>query len=202
MMFSTSSPTYPASVSVVASTMVKGTDSMRASVWASSVFPVPVGPAISFLTSRCDLLQKLQRRTSPLFPFFDMFPFRGVPKFFYARPGVSRKASVSEGTDRRLCVIPLLPFRNHLIHQTVVNCFMRLQDVVAIGVLVHFLHRLAGVVGKDLIHARLHAHDVFGVDIDLRGLAGQAPAHDQRLMNDHARVRQGVALPLFSGGQQ
>jgi len=43
-MFSTSSPTYPASVSVVASAMVKGTSSMRASVWASSVLPTPVGP--------------------------------------------------------------------------------------------------------------------------------------------------------------
>ncbi len=44
MMFSTSSPTYPASVSVVASTIAKGTSSMRASVCASSVLPVPVGP--------------------------------------------------------------------------------------------------------------------------------------------------------------
>jgi hypothetical protein len=44
MMFSTSSPTYPASVSVVASTMVKGTERSLASVWASSVLPVPVGP--------------------------------------------------------------------------------------------------------------------------------------------------------------
>ena len=43
-MFSTSSPTYPASVSVVASTMVKGTWSTRASVWASSVLPTPVLP--------------------------------------------------------------------------------------------------------------------------------------------------------------
>src|SRR6516162_7411188 len=44
MMFSTSSPTYPASVSVVASAIVKGTSRMRASVWASSVLPEPVGP--------------------------------------------------------------------------------------------------------------------------------------------------------------
>ena len=43
-MFSTSSPTYPASVSVVASTIVNGTASRRASVWANSVLPVPVGP--------------------------------------------------------------------------------------------------------------------------------------------------------------
>jgi hypothetical protein len=44
MMFSTSSPTYPASVSVVASTIVKGTSRIRASVCARSVLPEPVGP--------------------------------------------------------------------------------------------------------------------------------------------------------------
>ncbi len=44
MMFSTSSPTYPASVRVVASAMTNGTSSSRASVWASSVLPEPVGP--------------------------------------------------------------------------------------------------------------------------------------------------------------
>ena len=38
-MFSTSSPTYPASVSVVASAMVNGTSRIRASVCASSVLP-------------------------------------------------------------------------------------------------------------------------------------------------------------------
>ena len=44
MMFSTSSPTYPASVSVVASAITNGTFSSRASVCASSVLPDPVGP--------------------------------------------------------------------------------------------------------------------------------------------------------------
>src|SRR4029453_10462633 len=44
MMFSTSSPTYPASVSVVASAIVNGTRSILARVWASSVLPLPVGP--------------------------------------------------------------------------------------------------------------------------------------------------------------
>src|SRR2546427_299486 len=39
MIFSTSSPTYPASVSVVASAIVKGTRSIFASVWASRVLP-------------------------------------------------------------------------------------------------------------------------------------------------------------------
>src|SRR5216683_2611901 len=42
MIFSTSSPTYPASVNVVASTMAKGTSSILARVWASSVASRPV----------------------------------------------------------------------------------------------------------------------------------------------------------------
>ena len=45
-MFSTSSPTYPASVRVVASAIVNGTRSIFASVWASNVLPDPVGPII------------------------------------------------------------------------------------------------------------------------------------------------------------
>jgi hypothetical protein len=43
-MFSTSSPTYPASVSVVASAIVNGTLSNLANVSARSVLPEPVGP--------------------------------------------------------------------------------------------------------------------------------------------------------------
>ena len=43
-MFSTSSPTYPASVSAVASAMEKGTSRILARVRASAVLPVPVGP--------------------------------------------------------------------------------------------------------------------------------------------------------------
>ena len=43
-MFSTSSPTYPASVKDVASATANGTLSILARVCASRVFPVPVGP--------------------------------------------------------------------------------------------------------------------------------------------------------------
>ena len=42
--FSTSSPTYPASVKVVASAITKGTFSFLAKVLANKVFPHPVGP--------------------------------------------------------------------------------------------------------------------------------------------------------------
>ena len=53
-MFSTSSPTYPASVRAVASAIANGTFKIRASVWASSVLPDPVGPSsmmLDFATS-------------------------------------------------------------------------------------------------------------------------------------------------------
>ena len=42
--FSTSYPTYQASVSDVASAIAKGTFNVFAKVWASKVFPEPVGP--------------------------------------------------------------------------------------------------------------------------------------------------------------
>src|SRR5690606_5188367 len=45
----TSSPTYPASVRAVASAIAKGTFKILASVWASCVFPQPVGPIRSIL---------------------------------------------------------------------------------------------------------------------------------------------------------
>ena len=43
-MFSTSSPTYPASVSDVASAIANGTSSILAKVCANNVFPDPAGP--------------------------------------------------------------------------------------------------------------------------------------------------------------
>jgi hypothetical protein len=48
-MFSTSSPTYPASVNVVASAIAKGTLRSLAKVCASNVFPEPVGPKSKIL---------------------------------------------------------------------------------------------------------------------------------------------------------
>lgn len=47
--FSTSSPTYPASVNAVASAMAKGTFKILARDCAKSVLPQPVGPSISIL---------------------------------------------------------------------------------------------------------------------------------------------------------
>ena len=47
--FSTSSPTYPASVNVVASAIANGTFNILARVCASNVLPEPVGPNKSML---------------------------------------------------------------------------------------------------------------------------------------------------------
>ena len=47
--FSTSSPTYPASVRVVASAIANGTSKIFAKVLASNVFPHPVGPKSNIL---------------------------------------------------------------------------------------------------------------------------------------------------------
>ena len=46
---STSSPTYPASVILVASATTKGTSKYFATVFASNVLPLPVGPINSTL---------------------------------------------------------------------------------------------------------------------------------------------------------
>ena len=48
-MVSTSSPTYPASVRTVASTIANGTSNILAIVFAINVFPVPVSPTIKIL---------------------------------------------------------------------------------------------------------------------------------------------------------
>ena len=58
--FSTSSPTYPASVKVVASAIANGTFNFCARVFARSVFPLPVGPIKSMFdfsmnTSFCQI---------------------------------------------------------------------------------------------------------------------------------------------------
>src|SRR3546814_8676356 len=65
MMFSTSSSTLPASVSVVASAIVNGTSRMRASVCASSVLPQPVGPTRS--EEHTSELQSLMRISYAVF---------------------------------------------------------------------------------------------------------------------------------------
>src|SRR5215211_3899591 len=72
--------------------------------------------------------------------------------------------------------------------------------VVAVGVALDPLVILARVVGEDLVEATLGHDELFGVDLHVRGLAGQ-PA-DARLVQQYAGVRQGVPLALGAGGEQ
>ena len=66
--------------------------------------------------------------------------------------------------------------------------------VVAVGVALDSLVILPRVGGEDLVQAALGHDELFGVDLHVRGLAGQ-PA-DARLVQEYARVRQGVPLSL------
>src|SRR5258708_16524097 len=135
-----------------------------------------VGPAISFLTSRWDLLQKLQRKTSPLFPFFDMsnwsFVWSAVKDF---RPSVQPKST--EGWSRAfqpsrvVNTAQLIAFCDDLIHQAVFHGLVRLEDVVAVGVFIDLFQRLPRVVREDLIQPRLPPPGVPRVDCDLHRLA-------------------------------
>src|SRR5829696_3071159 len=72
--------------------------------------------------------------------------------------------------------------------------------VVAVGVALDPLVILPCVGGEDLVQAALGHDELFGVDLYVRGLAGQ-PA-DARLVQEYARVRQGVPLVLGAGGEQ
>ena len=60
MIFSTSSPTYPASVKLVASATVNGTSRIFAKVWANKVLPVPVGPTNKILDLEISTSSKLE----------------------------------------------------------------------------------------------------------------------------------------------
>ena len=65
-MFSTSSPTYPASVKAVASAMAKGTLRILASVWARRVLPLPVGPMSNMLDFELRAVRCLGAHRDPL----------------------------------------------------------------------------------------------------------------------------------------
>src|SRR5207253_10073527 len=92
----------------------------------------------------------------------------------------------------------LLPFHHDLINKSIFHSFMRLQNVIAIGIAIDFLGRLASVFREDLVHSATHTHDVLGVNVDLRRLTAESSAHDERLMNDHARIWVSKTFPISS----
>src|SRR4249920_20173 len=87
------------------------------------------GPAISFLTCRCDLPQKLQRSCS--------------------LESVGLAISVSRRTS------PVLPLvvRDHAVDDAVGLSLVRGHEVVALGVRAHLVVVLLGVQREDLVEA-------------------------------------------------
>src|SRR5215211_524223 len=72
--------------------------------------------------------------------------------------------------------------------------------VVAVCVALDPLVILPCVGGEDLVQAALGHDELFGVDLHVRGLTGQ-PAY-ARLVQEYARVRQGVPLVFGASGEQ
>src|ERR1700732_4098127 len=87
------------------------------------------GPAISFLTCRWDLPQKLQRSCS--LESVGLAMFGALPAS--NRPPRSR-----------------LVLGDHAVDDAVLLCLLRAHEVVALGVLADLLEVFAGVLGDDL----------------------------------------------------
>src|SRR5690554_3477387 len=87
----------------------------------------------------------------------------------------------------------LLSAGEYLVDQIVVASLIGRHEVVAIGVALELLEALAGVMRQDAVETLAQLDDLFGVDLDVRGLALEAA---QRLVDHDARVRQRVALAL------
>ena len=65
--------------------------------------------------------------------------------------------------------------------------------MVAVGVLLDLLNRLTGMLGEGLVELLLHLQDLAHRDLHIGGLTLSTT---ERLMDHHARVREGKALPL------
>src|SRR5512139_389423 len=87
-----------------------------------------------------------------------------------------------------------VPVPEHVVDEAVVLRGRRLEDVVAVGVLLDRLERLARVESEDLVQPLLHTNEVAGVDLDVRGLPLEAIG--ERLVDEDSRVRKRGALSL------
>ena len=87
----------------------------------------------------------------------------------------------------------------HVIDQAVVLCFLGRHEPIAVGVLLDFLQRMAGVLEEDRVESFFNLAEFLGVDHDILG----GPFHaGQRLVDHDSRVGKRVALSRGSGGQQ
>src|SRR6202050_2796733 len=136
------------------------------------------GPAISFLTCRWDLPQKLHRSCS----------FESVGLAIPSLPASGAVHAIAE-----------LMLRDDAIYDAVLPGLLRAHEVVALGVLADLLELFAGVLGDDLVEAVAHVDDLLGVDLDIGRLALEARRH---LMYQDLGVGQRHALAMRTPGQQ
>src|SRR5271166_6592431 len=106
------------------------------------------GPAISFLTCRWDLPQKLHRSCS--LESVGLAISLDLPGFQTWRAGA-------------------LVLRDHTIDDAVLLGLLGAHEVVALGVLADLLEIFVGVLGDDLVQPPAHVDDLLGVDLDVRG---------------------------------
>ena len=95
---------------------------------------------------------------------------------------------------------PYARFADDIINNTVFLALVGRHDVVALGVVLDTLDRLAGVVHENVVDALAHAQDFAGCNINIGRLARQ-PRH-QRLVDDNPGIRQRKPLALGPGRQQ
>src|SRR5436309_13240607 len=148
------------------------------------------GPAMSFFTCFWDLPQKehFSRSESPNFAIV-------LPS-----PGPDYRAPILRASGRRSSKLRLqFPRREHLVDDPVLLALLRGHDEVAVGVLLHLLDGLAGVLGEDLVEELAIPKDLLGLDLDVDRLALRTAV---RLGDQHPGVRQGVALPTGAGSEE
>src|SRR5665213_3337506 len=89
--------------------------------------------------------------------------------------------------------------RYNFVNQAVFHGLVGTDDEVAVGVFVDALHRLTGVGGEHCVQHVLHPQDFARLNLNVRSLS---PDATPRLVQQHARVGQRVALSLRSRAQQ
>src|SRR5205085_2927165 len=89
---------------------------------------------------------------------------------------------------------------NNAIDHAVLDGLFGLHDVIAVDIAGDTLDRLPRRIREHRIEDLAHAQDLAGINVDVRGLAGQTL---HRWLVDHnARVRQAEALAFRALGQQ
>src|SRR5215203_5853500 len=150
-----------------------------------------VGPAMSLRTSFWSLLQNEQRRISPSPVFLTMWVDPEAAS--YLPPAANRVSAVrltagnrKRGTSRALT--------NNVINNTVFLALVGPHDVVALGIVLNPLERLAGVLGQNLIQPLARSQQFAGVNVDI----GRLPSEplDPWLVDQDARIRQGIPFAL------